>query len=443
MTQLTKAPRGARKALGALAVLTSLTVGLVGCVGSPAAEETPSSGASSDPNEGTVEFWTVNLKKNFGDYIQNLIDKYETDHPKVKIKWVDVPGADITTKLLAATASGKVPDLVNYTSDTIGLFADSMTDLNGLLSSEQLSVYSPALLEPLKQPDGQLAAVPWYNGGGGSIALWRESVVKEAGFDATNPPKTWEEMLAFAQKVHEKTGIAGVDAMAYSQVLQSNGIMLISADKNTAEFNTPEAAAVLELFKKYYDSGAIASGVLSKDDRGYEQRLTAKNLAFTAGTVSSTLNAVQSATPDVYSDLVVTPGAVGSTGQYYLTAQQVFGIPALSKNKGAAAGFLAEITSPENQLAFCKLVPILPSTPDTLDDAFFKTSSGDEQADTARRLIVENFTKLADGSLGSGNDAALREVLDEHVRSFMRGKGSASDVLTAAEERWNKMLADK
>ena len=253
MTQLTKTPRWARKTGVALAALMSLTLTLTGCVGGATPKTAPE--GNGNPDEGTVEFWTINLKKNFGDYVQGLIDSYEKKHPKVKIAWVDVPGADITTKLLAATASGKVPDLVNYTSDTVGLFSDAMTDLSTYFSKKDLSVYSPSLLNPLRQSGGKLAAIPWYNGGGGSIALWRTSVVAQAGFDAAKPPKTWDEMLAFAQKVHQATGIAGVDAMAYSGVLQSDGVTLISPDKKKAAFNTPQAAAVLDEFKKYYDSG--------------------------------------------------------------------------------------------------------------------------------------------------------------------------------------------
>ena len=56
---------------------------------------------------------------------------------------------------------------------------------------------------------------------------------------------------------------------------------------------------------------------------------------------------------------------------------------------------------------------------------------------------MENFSKLADGSLGSGNDAALREALDEQVRAFMRGQGTAKDALATATDQWNKMLANK
>src|SRR3954465_3192751 len=50
----------------------------------------------------TLEFWTINLKKDFSDYIQGLIQSYEKAHPNVKIKWVDVPGQEVERKLLAA-----------------------------------------------------------------------------------------------------------------------------------------------------------------------------------------------------------------------------------------------------------------------------------------------------------------------------------------------------
>src|SRR5579875_3513057 len=110
------------------ALLCVLGLALTGCVSG-------GSGASdakgTDPKfAGTVQFWTINLKKNYNDYITGMINSYEKQHPKVHIDWVDVPGQDIATKLLAALASGKVPDAVNIDSADLGQFRPSLADLN-------------------------------------------------------------------------------------------------------------------------------------------------------------------------------------------------------------------------------------------------------------------------------------------------------------------------
>src|SRR5690242_19860615 len=106
-----------RRALGAGALALALMSS--GCVAGTSGS-TSGGQADDQPFEGEVEFWTINLKKNFGAYIDGLIAQYQKEHPKVTVKWVDVPGQDIATKLLAAVASGDVPDAVNIASSDLG-----------------------------------------------------------------------------------------------------------------------------------------------------------------------------------------------------------------------------------------------------------------------------------------------------------------------------------
>jgi putative chitobiose transport system substrate-binding protein len=430
-----------RQAIGVAAVGAAAAFGLTGCVGTGTAKPQPTATNAGPKDAGTIQFWTINLKTSFGGYIQGMIDAYQSKYPKVTIDWVDVPGTDITTKLLAAIASGQTPDLVNYTSDTVGLFAGQMTDLTEFFTARELAVYSPKLVSPLKQKNGALPAIPWYNGGGMALALWNTSIVTKAGFDTRNAPKTFQQMLSFAQKVHATTGVAGTTIMPYSTTLQALGVPLISADRRKAAFNTAETAKILETYKTYYASGAIAQGAIGEDRRTYEQNLAAGNLAFTGADQSSSPAHIKKSSPNVYSNLAVTPGAVGPSGNYYLTSQQTFGVPKASKHAAAAAEFLKFITSPANQLAFCKLVAILPSTPSTLKDPFFGQTTGDPVADAAKRDTIASFARLVDGSLGSGNDASLRQTFDDDIRAFMSGSVTAQQALKNAANAWATALA--
>lgn len=40
--------------------------------------------------------------------------------------------------------------------------------------------------------------------------FWNKSVFEEAGLDPDKPPKNWEELVAFCQQIHEKTGKSGI-----------------------------------------------------------------------------------------------------------------------------------------------------------------------------------------------------------------------------------------
>lgn len=416
---------------------------LTGCIsggGEPAADQSEQSKSEQSKYAGEVEWWTINLQKNYPTYIQGLIDSYQKQHPDVKIRWVDVPGQDITTKLLAAIAGDKVPDVVNFTSFTTGLFGNSMTDLGELFSKDDLATYAPALLDKLKSTDGKQIAIPWYNGGAG-VAIYRKSALEGTGFDPANPPKTWDDALALAQKVHDTKGGYGTNAMAYSYTLQSEGIKLISDDRKKAAFATPEAAAVLEKYKKNLDSGAIAPGVLGKDARSYAQNLSNKLIAFMPKATSTDVVLLQNNSPDVYEDIVVTPAVTGAPGDQLLNGQQVFGIPNASDNKAAAAEWLKFVTNADNQLGFCKISSIYPSALKTLEDPHFTSTAGETPIDEARKVLVDTFPKIVDATLGSQNDERMRELLDEEVRTYMRGSKSADEALKAAAAAWDTELA--
>ncbi|MDX2970408.1 ABC transporter substrate-binding protein [Kribbella solani] len=421
-----------------LALVATLVFALAGCVsGSPAGGDEPKQ--SGDAYSGDVEWWTINLQKNYGSDIQKWIDAYQQEHPKVRIKWVDVPGQDITTKLLAAIASGKVPDVVNFTSATSGLFGGSMADLNSLFSKEDVAAYLPNLAEPMVV-DGKRIAIPWYNGGT-SLAFYNKDLLAKAGFDPAKPPKTYDEALALATKYHDATGKSATNFMAYSSVVQANGIPLLSDDKKKAAFNTPDTLAMLEKFKTLFSSGVIAPGSLGENQRDLPQSLENKLIAFNPVAVSSSLLNVQKNSPAVYSSIVVGPPVTGAGGKYYMPGQQVMGIPAKSDNQAAAAAWLKYVAAPEQQLALCKLVPIYPSSVKALEDPFFTEISGSTPADQARKILVDTFKQSVDASLGSGNDEQLRQLFDDQVRAFMSGTKPAKQTLDDAEKAWNDTLA--
>ncbi|WP_326821635.1 extracellular solute-binding protein [Streptosporangium sp. NBC_01639] len=427
-------PRTALAAgLLALAVLTT------GCVAGTT-EDTPSS-AADQPFEGEVEFWTINLKKNFNDYVTGLITQYQKEHPKVTVKWVDVPGQDSATKLLAAMASGDVPDAVNLGSPDLGRFIPSLAPMDDYFKPAELADFQPNLVEPLRQ-DGKLYGVPWYNGGA-PVAMYRKSVVSKAGFDEKAPPKTYDEALALAAKVYDDTKVYGINEIpgpSVVSVLRYYGVTLLSEDKKKAAFNTPEVAEIIEKFKKSYDEHGIAPGSVSKDVRALPQSLDNGQIAFTASANGATLVNIQKNAPDIYKDLVVTEPVQTASGGYLLNAQQTFTIPKASKHKKAAAEFIKFFTNGANQLAFCKIVPIYPSTISSTKDAFFAGAGGTDPVDVAREVIVKGLPKLEYTPMGTAKDTELAESLAEEIRAVFQGQKSVKDALDTAEKNWNDAL---
>ncbi|WP_165368192.1 ABC transporter substrate-binding protein [Phytoactinopolyspora endophytica] len=423
-----------------LRTLAASTLGLAlltsGCISGADAEEEPSQPDSTELG-GEVEWWTINLQANYADYIQDLIDSYEEENPETTIRWVDVPGEDLATKLLAAMAAGEPPDLVNVASADLGQFQDSLADLNDYLTEEELGEYQESLVEPL-QREGKLTALPWYNGGS-PVTIYRESAMEGTGFDAANPPTTFDEVLELASEVEETAEIPGMNSIPGFLVLPYYGVEMLNEERTEAAFNTPETAQILDRWKAAYDSGAIAPGAISKDIRNLPENIENRKVGFTANVPGTRLVSTEENAPEVYGDLAVTPGVRTPEGKLLLAGQQTFAIPSASDNKGTAADWLTFVTNAENQLEFCKIVAIFPSTKETLEDPFFDTE-GETATDEARQIIVETLPDLEDGALGTSKDTQLGELFDEQVRAFLQGDVDAQTALDNAEQQWNAEL---
>lgn len=426
-------------------VLTAVAVTLAVSTGCISGSDAADSGQASTEVGGEVEWWTINLQANYGDYIQGLIDTYESDNPGTTIKWVDVPGADLATKLLAAMASGEPPDLVNIGSTDLGQFQKSLTDLGDHLTEQEMDAYQPSLVEPLKK-DGSLTALPWYNGGA-PVMVYRRSAMAGTSFDAANPPSTVDEVLELAAEVRSTSGVAGMNSipsLASStsgafMVLPYHGIEVLNEERTAPTFNTPETARVLQEWKSAYDAGAIAPGSVSKDGRNLPENLENRRVAFVMNVPAAQLVGTQKNAPEVYADLLVTPGIRTPEGKLLLSGQQTLAIPSGSDNKATAADWLTFVTNADNQLEFCKIVAIYPSTKETLDDPFFDIES-DDPIEAARKSIVDTLPDLTDGALGTAMDSQLAELYNEQVRAFLQGDIDARTALDNAEQQWTAEL---
>jgi putative chitobiose transport system substrate-binding protein len=388
----------------------------------------------------TVQWWTNNLQKGFSGYIEGLIHSYEAQHPNVTINWVDVPPTDMTQKLLAAIASGSVPDAVNLSSAELGSFEPALSNLHHLFSSKDLAVYQRGLVKSLDK-NGTQYGIPWYNGGG-LISYYRKSVMDKVGFTAAKAPKTFDQTLQLAQKVHDKTGVYGMDLSFIFTLPYYYDIPMLNANKTKAAFNTPKMAAVLKELKTAYDKGALAPGTIGPDWHNYAETVANKRIAFMPANWATDIGGIQKNAPEVYADLAVAPGPTTPHGKSLLNGQQTFVIPAKSKNQIAAADWLKFVTNAANQLAFCRLVAIYPSSVATLKDPFFSNPPGNTVTDAARQLVIASISKIVDvGSYGTSHDIELQKLFSDDVRAALTGSESVKQALDTAEKDWNSLLA--
>ncbi|MEM9487112.1 MAG: extracellular solute-binding protein, partial [Cyanobacteria bacterium P01_F01_bin.116] len=150
-------------------------------------------GGSSDTTSGKqeVEFWTMQLQPKFTDYFNQLITDFEAANPDVDVVWVDVPWADMQSKILTAVSAGTAPDVVNLNPDFASQLAsrNAWLPLDNQLTSEQQAVYLPKVWQATTL-NGESFGFPWYLTT--RVTLFNTELLQQAGL--SQPPSTYAEL---------------------------------------------------------------------------------------------------------------------------------------------------------------------------------------------------------------------------------------------------------
>src|SRR5690606_16389799 len=118
------------------------------------------SGAADD----SITFQTWNLKTEYADFFEELIDEFEKENPGSQVRWVDQPAEGYADKLSADAAAESLPDVVNVAPDLVHPLARA----GAVLELEEArpgaaEAYLPDAWESFAMPgmDG-VYAYPWY-----------------------------------------------------------------------------------------------------------------------------------------------------------------------------------------------------------------------------------------------------------------------------------------
>lgn len=409
------------------------------------AEDKQATGASASPGGaaagGTVEFWTMQLKPTFEGYVSGLIASWEKAHPGVKVSWVDLPASEIENKTLTAAASGKAPDLVNLNP----MFANKLASAKALapltIDAGLKSAYYAAAWEA-NTVDGQVVGIPWYLST--SVTLFNTELWKQAGLKEGAWPTTFQALGEAARTIKAKTGQLGFmppfgDRGKFMEILAAENVALLSADRKHAAFATKEGAAVLGFWADLYKEGVIPKESLTQGHREAIDRFQAGQTAvFPAG--PQFLGIVKQNSPKLYAKLAVGPQITGASGKIGVGVMNLV-IPQASTKQDLALDLAKFVTSGENQLAFCKLVPILPSVQAAAQDPFFQAKAGASLEDQARALAA---TQLRDAKLlvpPMPRQTELAKSLDDALQRAALGQQPPAQALEQAAKEWEAILA--
>ena len=224
--------------------------------------------------QGDIDAYMVNVKK-------------FTDKTGIPVRVDNEGWEDVRPKAAVAANTGAGPDIILSTNDDANLYPDKLVDVTDLCEylGKKYGGWYPATQMYLR-PDGhKWIGVPL--GAAGSMMVYRESVLKSAGFDAF--PKTTDDFLKMAKAVKEKgtpggmaLGNATGDGLWCNWLIWAFGGKLVDQN-NKVVIDSPETLKALDYGKELYAN--FIPGTLSWLDPN-------NNKAFLDGQISYTNNGI-------------------------------------------------------------------------------------------------------------------------------------------------------
>jgi multiple sugar transport system substrate-binding protein len=229
--------------------------------------------------------WSRFVQGDIDAYMANVKNFSEKTGIEVR---VDNEGwEDVRPKAAVAANTGAGPDIILGTNDDANLYPEKLLDVTDLADylGKKYGGWYPAGQAYLR-PDGKKwIGIPL--GAAGSMIVYRESMLKAAGFDTF--PKTTDDFLKMARAVKDKgtpggmaLGNATGDGLWCNWLIWAFGGKLVDQN-NKVVIDSPETLKALEYGKELY--ATFIPGTLSWLDPN-------NNKAFLDGQISYTNNGI-------------------------------------------------------------------------------------------------------------------------------------------------------
>ncbi|MBT2230036.1 ABC transporter substrate-binding protein [Nonomuraea sp. NEAU-A123] len=236
-----------RRALGL--GLGALVIGAAGCGGGgggPKQAQAPATTAAATEYTGpsvSLKFWN-GFTGGDGPVMKKLVDQFNAEHQNIKVSMNVYQWADYYAKVPAAVSAGQGPDLGIMHVDSVATNA-----------ARQVVLPLDDVANALSLTEADFSPPVWkagaYKGARYSIPLdvhplgmfYNKTVMKQAGLDPEQPPKTGEEYMT-ALEALKKAGIQGhwatpfpfTGSMQFGTLLYQNGGQLFADDAGVSRF---------------------------------------------------------------------------------------------------------------------------------------------------------------------------------------------------------------
>ncbi len=201
--------------------------------------------------------------------INKIVDLWNQRNPNIQVQYNGIPFDQIVTKTLAGVAAGNASDVVVIDLRTSRQRAarNQNTNLSQFGADSLGGKFYPDLWSTGRYESKQYA-LPFVTDT--RVLFYNKAAFKEVGLDPNKPPKSWDDLWAYAAKLDKKEGnrwtrigfYPTFGDYGYEGWLFNAGDTFWDKSYETPRFNNPAAVSTLNWIKKWtdkYGSNNVAS----------------------------------------------------------------------------------------------------------------------------------------------------------------------------------------
>jgi multiple sugar transport system substrate-binding protein len=430
--------RAVKSALGVIVV----AVVAVGCGGSEN-ESSSNAGKGAGPVPDPKSPVTIRFASWVGNErgMKAIYKQFQQEHPNITVKFEDIPAEEASRKLTAQIAGGNPPDAAYMDAGTTADFASrgALVNLDNYIERSEYDQddYVEAFKLSAMYEDS-MYAIPF--DGESTGLFYRTDRFEAAGI--AEPPKTWEEFEAAAQKLTDPAKkrygyalFASESAYYWYPWLWQAGGDLLSDDEKTVEFNSEAGKTAAD----FYVNLAQYSPKDYLNSNSYDGRV-----AFANGSVGMYMagawlaGVLTDEFPKIEGKWATAPLPEGEAGCKTTIAGDNLVMFSKSEQQDAAWIWLDFLTRPEGMKRWTVDDPASTIMPT-------RTSLLESPELAENKPILEGFVDAMDcgvtSLINNPKWPRVEEMLNEQLGKAIYGEQTGSEAVDAAAEEAGPLLA--
>ncbi|MFE3386208.1 extracellular solute-binding protein [Streptomyces anulatus] len=420
-----------RRGITATALVAALALAATAC----GSDDESGGGKSSGELSGTVTWWDTSSVGSEDKVFKKLAEGFEKKHPKVDVKYVNVPFGDAQNKFKnAAQAGDGAPDVIRsevaWTPDFANL--GYLAPLDGTPALKNQDDFLKQAVASTKYED-KTYAVPQVIDSMG--IFYNKKLLKEAGVEA---PANLDDLKTAGKKIKDKTGKTGLylrgdDPYYFLSFLYGEGGDLVDAGSKSVSVDQPEGVKAFKAVKALVDDGTAKTDASD----GWENMMQ----AFKNGDVAMMINGPWAVADTLTGkeftgkdNLGIAPVPAGSTAQGAPQGGHNLAVYAGSKNLDASYAFVEYMTSVDSQATAAGELNLLP----TRTSAYAKQEAVDSEIVGFFKPVVE--TAVERPWIPEGG--SLFAPLGIEYTKVLTGQTTPEKAAEATGDEYRKLLKD-